>query len=363
MNEVRDNVKLALPFAAGTASFSCLSISLQYTYMTATISLILSVLFLFHILQELRLEKRIEVWKIPVMCFITGIFISSNSNLVDITSGEWLINHTKEFGEQMQSWIDGIHFSSESTNAVIKALLTGNRNGIPAEITKAFRDSGASHILALSGLHLGIIYMIVSKLTAIIGNSPNGRITRSLVCIALCAAYSFATGASASIIRALLFIVIREISTLIHRATDLKTTITTCLVIHIILAPSDITSVGFQLSYAAIAGIAWFHPWLSGSWEDDAEKKGIMKRIWDSASLSISCQLTTSPIAWLYFNTFPQYFILTNLIALPLTAIIIPIAILTTTLHAMGICPDLLIYCTEIMVNALCSTLTIISNM
>lgn len=363
MNEVRDNVKLALPFIAGIASFSCLSLSLKYTYLTAAISLILLTLFLSHILHILRFEKKTCWWEILTICFIAGLFVSSNSSLINITDHNWVIDHAKSIGLRMQVWIDNIRFESEDTNAIIKALLTGNRSDLSTDIIEAFRTSGASHILALSGLHLGIIYLIISKLTAIAGNSPTGRTIRSLLCIGICATYSFATGANASIFRALLFIIIRETSKLLHRDADLKTTIITCLMIHIILDPSDITEIGFQLSYAAIAGIAWIHPWLNSLWEDDGEGKTIMRRIWNSASLSISCQLTTGPLAWLYFGTFPQYFILTNLFALPLTAIIIPMAILTTLLHSIGLCPEMLIHGTEIMVNALCSTLTIISDM
>jgi predicted membrane metal-binding protein len=73
--------------------------------------------------------------------------------------------------------------------------------------------------------------------------------------------------------------------------------------------------------------------------------------------------LTTGPIAWLYFGAFPQYFILTNLIALPLTSLIIPAALLTLLLNTMGICPRLLIQGTEMLTDALCEALGIIASM
>jgi competence protein ComEC len=82
-----------------------------------------------------------------------------------------------------------------------------------------------------------------------------------------------------------------------------------------------------------------------------------MKRIWESAALSISCQITTGPLAWIYFGTFPQYFILTNLIALPMTSLIIPAALLTLVLDSMEICPHILIRATEALANALCGAL------
>jgi competence protein ComEC len=193
------------------------------------------------------------------------------------------------------------------------------------------------------------------------GGFPKARVFQGILCILTCTIYSLATGAGASIIRALIFVIIREIAKLSHRQPDLKDILASSLIIQLTICPSDISDIGFQLSYAAIAGIAWIHPYLKDIWPEDSEP--ILKRIWDSASISISCQLTTGPLAWLYFGTFPQYFILTNLIALPLTGLIIPAALLTAVLSAMGICPNLLIQGTEMLVNALCSSLEIIASM
>jgi competence protein ComEC len=203
--------------------------------------------------------------------------------------------------------------------------------------------------------------MIISKLTSLAGGHPKVTVIRSAICMTTCAAYSFATGAGASIIRALIFIIIGETTRLLHRKSDLTTTLASSLIIHLTLNPTDISNIGFQLSYAAIAGIAWIFPWLRSIWPDDGG--GILKRIWESAALSISCQLTTGPIAWMYFGTFPQYFILTNLVALPLTSLIIPAALLTLLLNTMGICPRLLIQGTEMLTDALCGALGIIASM
>ena len=78
-----------------------------------------------------------------------------------------------------------------------------------------------------------------------------------------------------------------------------------------------------------------------------------MRWVWNSAALSIACQITTGPLAYLYFGTFPKYFILTNMLALPLVGIIIPTSILTLLLNYMGICPDILIKATELLVSCM----------
>ena len=82
-----------------------------------------------------------------------------------------------------------------------------------------------------------------------------------------------------------------------------------------------------------------------------------------SAALSISCQLTTGPLAYICFGTFPKYFLLSNLIALPLTGAIIPISILTVAMYTAGICPGILIRITEAAVQVMCRSLDIISGM
>ena len=363
MDEARDIVKLALPFTAGILSFSCLNPTLEHTYEAAFMSLILLSFMTVALLLNHDRSAHARNIKIIITGYLAGTFVYSTAHLCGLTQteGRLFVDAASEAGCAMQQSIDSIAFRSDDTNALIKALLTGNRQDLSQETANNFRTSGAAHILALSGLHLGIIYMIISKLTSLAGGHPKAASIRSAICITTCAAYSFATGAGASITRALIFIITGEVARLLHRKSDLKTTMASSLMIHLTLIPTDISSIGFQLSYAAIAGIAWGFPWFRSIWPDDGD--GIMKRIWESAALSISCQLTTGPIAWLYFETFPQYFILTNLIALPLTSLIIPAALLTLLLDTMGICPQLLIQGTEMLTEALCGALDIIASM
>lgn len=365
MDGANDTVKLVLPFMAGFILFSCLLVKTCNIYHTASLSLLaLSALATLCIFRTGSGPKERSIELIAIL-FLSGIFISANATLCRYTetSVGFLAKATSGIGQAIQDCIDTVEFRSENTNAVIKALLTGNRQDIPDETKEAFRSSGAAHILALSGLHLGIIYLLISKLSGIAGNSQNAKTFRSLLCISVCTIYSLATGAGASIIRALIFIIIRETGILLHRKPDLKTILASSIIIHLTVNPADISSIGFQLSYAAIAGIAWIHPHLSAIWPNEEQNGIFMRRIWDSASVSISCQLTTGPLAWLYFGTFPQYFILTNLIAIPLTGIIIPTALTTTALSAFGICPHLLIQVTEMLINALCSALSIIGSL
>ena len=297
------------------------------------------------------------------------------------------------FGIRMQNIIDSIPFSSARTNAMLKALLTGERSTLSPELTEAFRDSGASHILALSGLHLGIIYGIFSKVLFFMGNSVAGRCMRSAVIVILCGFYTLATGAGPSIVRAFIFILLGEAARMAGRLHSLKQVLMASLLIQVIINPLSVRSVSFQLSYSAMAGIAFIYPWLRDFWPSGkAEKNGgrdsryggrsrgdtsgdgemtlggralvrSMRWVWNSTALSISCQLTTGPLAYLYFGTFPQHFLLTNLISLPLTGFIIPCARACLGLSGLGCCPAFMVSVTEWLVSLLTWSLEVIASM
>lgn len=276
-----------------------------------------------------------------------------------------------EFGLRMQNIIDSIPFSSAQTNAMLKALLTGERSTLSPELTEAFRDSGASHILALSGLHLGIIYGIFSKVLFFTGNSVAGRRMRSAVIVILCGFYTLATGAGPSIVRAFIFIFLGEAARMTGRLHSLRQLLMASLLIQVIIDPLSVRSVSFQLSYAAMAGIAFIYPWLRDFWPsgeagDDSCGRALvraMRWVWNSAALSISCQLATGPLAYLYFGTFPQHFLLTNLISLPLTGFIIPCALVCLGLSGLGWCPTFVVSVTEWLVSLLTWSLEVIASM
>lgn len=278
------------------------------------------------------------------------------------------------FCESLKIIIAGTPFNDTGTPAIITALITGDKSCLSAETTHAFRESGASHILALSGLHLGIIYGIVRICLSIFGNSPKTRIFKSVLTILTCAFYSIATGAAPSIIRALIFIIAGECSQLMGRHRSTGQTLFIALIIQLTLNPLDITNIGFQLSYAAMFGIAYIFPYLDRFWpkEDSGHdrRKGAapltsrgLRWVWSCAAMSISCQITTAPLALYHFGTFPKYFLLTNLIALPLVGIIIPASLGVIVLHKVGCCPEFMIRATESLIVWLRESLEIVATM
>ena len=272
-----------------------------------------------------------------------------------------------------KSLIDGIPFNDRDSNAMITALITGDKSGLPAHVGESFRISGASHILALSGMHLGVIYVILARTFSTFGNSPRAVLLRSSLVVAVSGYYTMMTGAGASIVRAFLFITLNEAARCTGRKRTPANVFCTSLMIQAALSPEVLESAGFQLSYLAMAGIYVLYPKMR-SWYRETEPSGnslsrrmtryfSTKRLWDTAAMSISCQIFTAPAVWYHFGTFPPYFLISNLIAIPLSSLIINLSVPVIILEAAGICPEFLIRADEAAIKALCGSLEIVSGL
>lgn len=366
MTAERDIAGFALPFSAGILSAGLISYSeTRLSAILAGMILLMTMAFMMHesfnrkAFTTQMLSIAAAAFSCGILCHISDCCIGISS----IRSYSFAERAALGFCARLKEAIDAIPFEDQETGALIKALVTGDRASLTPEVSSAFRESGASHILALSGMHLGIIYGILIRLMAFIGNSRPAVLIRSTGIIVICGFYTLATGAGESITRAFLFILLNEVAKLLHRKPGLKVITMSALVIQLASDPSSIRSASFQLSYAAIAGIAFIHPHLKSFWPDISFRKGILRKIWENASMSISCQITTGPLAWHLFRSAPQYFLLTNLIAIPLTGILIPLAILTICLHSMELCPAILMQFTEKCAGLMTDALRIISSM
>ena len=274
--------------------------------------------------------------------------------------------------------IDDIPVGDSAMNALMKAFLTGDQSDLTADVKSAFRDSGASHLLALSGMHLSIIYLVVSKMLSVLGNSPMVKNVRSAVIIAGSGFFTLLTGAVPSLVRAFYFILLREAAMIAGRKIDNIHVFNMALLLQLALSPQSVTSVGFQLSYLAMLGIFTLYNPIDRIWDkavsffdSDGGKKEAgrnfmstaMRQIWSMCALSIACQITAAPVVYLYFGTFPQYFLITNLLCIPLSNAIMVVSLIILPLHAIGICPRFLTEADGLMLQALTDILSVISGM
>lgn len=298
---------------------------------------------------------------IILLTFLTlGIFVSASavpfqgeeSFLESIALGSAL---------KLKALISAIPFKADITSPLLTALLTGDRSGLTRETIDAFRGSGASHILALSGLHMGILYLIFDKLTLPLGKSPAAKWARAILVVAASGWFTMMTGAGPSIVRAFLFILIGEICTLAGRRRKPSRVLCVALLVQLVITPGVIRSLGFQLSYLAMTGIVLLYPVLE-KWYPEGSRFNPLRKIWQMAAIAISCQLFTGPLAWMKFGTFPRHFLLTNLMAIPIVTVLMWVAVATIALAGLGWCPEFLITTTDGLSRLLVWVLTVISS-
>ena len=221
---------------------------------------------------------------------------------------------------------------NNSQSAILTAFVTGSKESIGKSTKETFRSSGAAHLLALSGLHVGILFMILNRITALFSLTLAARRMRVLVVVGCTAAFLAITGFIPSLARAIIMAAICSIAKVWgYRIARAETLVITAFLL-ICYNPQVVASIGFQLSFAAMAGIMLIMPTLSESLKRVMERwrrRGMASRTisWCAERmaapllLTISCQITTLPLCLYYFQSFSNYYLITNLIAIPVVAI------------------------------------------
>lgn len=219
-----------------------------------------------------------------------------------------------------------------SQSAILTAFVTGSKESIGKSTKETFRSSGAAHLLALSGLHVGILFMILNRITALFSLTLAARRMRVLVVVGCTAAFLAITGFIPSLARAIIMAAICSIAKVWgYRIARAETLVITAFLL-IFYNPQVVASIGFQLSFAAMAGIMLIMPTLSeslkrvmGRWRGRGMASRTIswcaERIAAPLLLTISCQITTLPLCLYYFQSFSNYYLITNLIAIPVVAI------------------------------------------
>ncbi len=204
--------------------------------------------------------------------------------------------------------------------AVAAALTLGYTDEIDNETLKDYSATGAMHILSVSGMHVGIIFLVLDKLLAFLGKKQKGLLIKSSVIILFIWFYALITGLSPAVLRAAVMLSLIMTGKSIKRHPELLNILLASAMGLLIHDPKLITDTGFQLSYLAVAGIIFLYKpiyglYISGNW--------LIDKIWALISVSVSAQLGTLPVSLWYFHQFPNFFILTNLLVVPLSSLII----------------------------------------
>ncbi|MBC6607357.1 ComEC family competence protein [Hymenobacter sp. BT188] len=259
--------------------------------------------------------------------------------------------------------LDGVfrrYITARREYALASALILGLKDDIDQETKRAYANTGTTHIMAVSGLQVGLLFGLITwALRRLFGATPGFRYWSAGVGLAVIWSYAFVTGCSASVLRAAVmfsFIIVARVS---ERQSTMYNTLAVAAFVLLCYDPYLLADVGFQLSFLAVLSIVYLQPRIAG-WIDFREWAARRQRpwqpylvrqmwhtsgwaaewIWQATALTLAAQVATFPLGLYYFHQFPLSFLLSNLVAVPLSsgALYVGLGLLTITgiTHGIG---------------------------
>ncbi|MGB3800738.1 MAG: ComEC/Rec2 family competence protein [Lewinella sp.] len=225
-------------------------------------------------------------------------------------------------------------FLREDNLAVAAALIMGKRDLLDPEVRSAYADTGAIHVLAVSGLHVGILALLVMQIMGVfLPARPRWFLVRSAVTIGVVWYFALITGLSASVQRAALMVSVVLLGKSLNRRNSIFNLLAISALLMLVIEPKQLFQVGFQLSFAAVAGIALFARRIQRM----VQLPGKMHYIWDAISVSTAAQLGTLPFSLYYFGQFPVYFMLSGTLVIVFAYLVLGLGLAHGFLVLLGL--------------------------
>ena len=212
----------------------------------------------------------------------------------------------------------GVH---DEEYAVAAAILLGYDDSLPQELRQKYVAAGAMHILCVSGLHVGVIFMVFSYMLFFLNERKKSqRVIKHLILLFLIWLYALLAGLAPSILRATIMLSFVIIGNVINKKGVVLNSLAASAFILLCVNPANLFDVGFQLSYVAVIGIVVLQVPISKMFYF---KYKIVNKVWEITSVTISAQIATVPFTIYYFHQFPIYFWLSNLFMTPISSVVI----------------------------------------
>lgn len=242
------------------------------------------------------------------------------------------------------------YFKSSDNFSVYKALILGQQQDISADIVQDYQFAGAVHILSVSGLHVGFILLFVQFLLKPLPNTKRGRFIKLVAVLLSLSVFSILAGMSPSVIRSVVMFSFLAIGLYYKRETNIYHTLLVSIFLILLIKPSFIYDVGFQLSYLALFFIIWLQPIFKELWKP---KNKILIYFWDILTVSFAAQIGTLPLSLYYFHQFPGLFFLTNVLILFLVGVIMIFGVVTMLMAIVGFIPQIVVKILELLIQIL----------
>jgi competence protein ComEC len=240
-----------------------------------------------------------------------------------INSGNPILKYSIGLRSNLLTVLSDNHLTGDELS-VGAALLLGYVDKLDADIITAYASTGALHVLSVSGLHVAIVYIVFSWFLFFLDKIKYGHIIKSFLLILFLWFYAALTGLSPSVLRAATMFTFIIIAKAFNRHTNIYNTLAASAFFLLLINPYLIMEVGFQLSYLAVIGIVYIQPKIKDWFQPE---NWFLNQIWTITAVSIAAQIATFPLGLHYFHQFPNYFLLSNLVVIPISTVIIYLGI------------------------------------
>lgn len=231
--------------------------------------------------------------------------------------------------------IESLHLLSlkPDNESILRAMVLGDRSEISEELMNNFSAAGAVHLLAISGLHVGVLMLLIHWVLSPLLFLPKGKNIRLLMIVCSLWGFALLTGLSPSVVRAVCMFSFVSVGIASQRPTVRFQSVWLSLLLLLIIQPSFVYDVGFQLSYAAVFGILWIHPLVMKKLRS---KKWLLNKMISLFILGCIAQLSVLPFTLYYFHQFPVLFFVSNLLIIPVLGLILGGGILGVFFSHLG---------------------------
>jgi competence protein ComEC len=239
-------------------------------------------------------------------------------------------------------------FPVSPERALAKALLVGERAELDKTLVQAYSDTGVIHVIAISGLHLGLIYGMLIMVLRPFTRKRNGKLlVNASIAIALWI-FTLICGASPSVVRSAVMFTSLLVGDSIGSENNTGNALASSAFLLLCYDPFLIRDVGFQLSYAAVASLLLYNRSVASFYHPE---NSLLANVWSSISTSISAQILTTPLILVHFHQFPIVFILSNLVAVPVSGLILLLLILLCLLQVVPISGMMIIKASSFLIG------------
>lgn len=249
-------------------------------------------------------------------------------------------------------------FNKEEMNVAL-ALILGQQQDISQDIIQDYQYSGATHILSVSGLHVGFIMIFINFILKPIPNTRKGSLIKLLSILLALSTFAIISGLSPSVLRSVVMFSFLAIGNHLRRSGSIYHTLLVSVLLILLFEPYFLFDVGFQLSYLALFFIVWLQPVLKKIW---TPKNKIKISVWNALTVSFAAQIGTLPLCLYYFHQFPGLFFVTNIIIIPLLSFIMIAGIIVMLIAIYSSPPLLLIETFEKSIYLLNKTIHIVAS-